>query len=148
MPLQNELNNKEEMLKRLSYVFYVIVLFFSFCFALMAIATWQGSTALTATLLGICAYTLRKVGARYLDFPRLAISFPMGVPEDVLSKESRVRFEGLIDSFYSQVDWTVRQDIRQRIAEMVYNEPLLVGAFHQEIKAVHPTLFVEMTHPA
>ena len=148
MPFRNELNTKEEMLKRLSYVFYVLILFFGVCFAIMAIAMWQASSGMIAALLAISAYTLRSIGTRYLDFPRLALSFPLGAPEDALSRESRIRFEGLILAFHNHRDWTERQDIRRHIAEMVHREPLLAWAFRQELKDVHPTLLFDISSPS
>ena len=142
MQIRHELNTKEEMLKRLCYVLYVGSLFSKGSTS----ATWTVSPAIiiAAVALAVAAYTLRTLGIRYLEFPRLAISFPMGVPEDALSKETRVRFEKLLFAFHQERDWMGRQAIRQSIHEMVAKEPLLVSAFTREITEVHPTLLAEL----
>jgi hypothetical protein len=144
MPIRHELNTKEEMLKRLCYVLYVGSLFFGFLFAIIAFATVSPAIIIAAVALAAAAYTLRTLGIRYLEFPRLAISFPMGAPEDALSKETRVRFEKLLFAFHQERDWMGRQAIRQSIHEMVAKEPLLVSAFMREITEVHPTLLAEL----
>ena len=140
---RHELNTPEEMLKRLLYVLYLGCLFFGFLFGLMGLFGGHGGALLTAALLAASAILLKYIGVRHLEFPRLAASFPMGAPEDTLSKEIRTKFVALISAFHDNDSWAERQAIRRKLARLVKQHPPLLDAFGREIAEVHPNLFYD-----
>jgi hypothetical protein len=141
--MNDTLNTPCEILKRLLYVLYVGSLFFGFVFGIMGLFGQAPDALLTAAVLALSAVVLKVLGARLCEFHRLADSFPMGSPEDVLSTEAKQTFAQLIVSFHETTDWASRQAIRRRISKMVQSEPLLLDVFEKEIAKLHPTLFYE-----
>jgi hypothetical protein len=141
--MRHELNTPEEMLKRLVYVVYVGVLFFGFLYGIMGIFAMQLDAVITAAGLVLSAYLLRRFGVRHCDFPRLKESFPMGAPQDRISRATRNRLESLIEAFHKEQTWVRRQEIRDTLTRLVREEPLLLETFKKEIVAVHPALYYD-----
>ncbi len=138
--MNRELNTREEMLKRLAYIVYVGCLFVGFVFVVRGLAGSRLTELLGGGALGALAFCLRRQGYRYLEFRRLARSFPMGSREDALSKENRKALEALLHRFHQTEDWVERQEIRAHLERLVAREPLLLEAYRHELTTVHPAL--------
>ena len=136
--MYRELNTKDEMIKRLVYVVYLMCLFFAFLFGVRGLAAWRPREILAAVLLGGLSFFLKRFGIRHFEFQRLAQSFPLGSDADRLSKEERKKVELLLSEFHAASDWVERQEIRSRLEVMVAHKPLILNVYGAEIQAVHP----------
>lgn len=136
--MDRELNTKDEMLKRSAYAVYIICLFFCFLFGLRGLAAERPEELLGALLLGCIAFCLRRIGVRYLEFRRLAQSFPMGGDADRLTAAERRTVEYLIREFHGATNWVERQAIRDRLEAMVVQKPVIVNVYGRKLMEVHP----------
>ena len=137
--MYREINPPEEIIKRLSFVFYIAMLICAFVLGLIGFAQGKAAYLLLSTVLFIISYPLRKIGKTHLEFARLSRSFPYGSPEDELSADLRQEVEQLISDFEKQgKDWVRRNEIRIHLACLVAKEPLLLKVYKKEILSILP----------
>ena len=84
---------------------------------------------------------MRSYGKRFLEFERLAGSFPYGVDEDTPAPELCRKIEHLLaEASRIEEDWQHRQELRKRLLSLLEKNPELWKWFRQDIAAVFPAL--------
>lgn len=141
--MNNELNSREEMQKRLAYIAYVGCCCGGLVFGIRGILAERGDEVIVALILVSIAVFLKGLGDKHWEFARLARSFPMGCRDDLLSPRSRSEMKRLLREFHQSSDWIARAEIRQQLETLVRNEPLLWDAYRDDLRDVHPVLYSE-----
>ncbi len=139
--MHRETNPPEEMFRRLFYVIYLALLAGTALSGTIALAQSRPGYLVVALFLGFLSLRCKHYGKRYLDFDRLFRSFPYGEPADDISPAFRMEIEEIIrESHMQDIGWIVRQELRQRLAELVEKDARLFEIYREEIAAIHPTL--------
>jgi len=139
--MHHEINPPDEILRRLIFVLYLVMVVIFLVAALLALVQ-QRYDYLQLSFLGvIVAVGLRHYGVKHLEFNRLAVSFPCGAEQDcsdsVLSREIKSL---LAEASQVKDDWPKRQQLRQRLAYLLDKNPDLWLEFRGEIDEVFPAL--------
>ncbi|VGO12929.1 hypothetical protein PDESU_01483 [Pontiella desulfatans] len=132
-----QLNSASEMARRLVFLFYIVV-FTTYLFScVIALALHGVSEICVACGSFILLSVVRIVGYRWLDFERLSDSFPGGCALDCIPRNVRTEVEALVDEFHAPgTDWTRRVAIRHRLVALEEEEPEIIKAFEDDLKAV------------
>ena len=89
---------------------------------------------------------MKRGGERYLDFRRLARSFPFGDPADRLPHTLRKEAEVLLQKLAAdEIAWQDRHESRQRLRTLIEKNPRLLTVFRSEI-AVHCPILLHSQH--
>lgn len=139
--MHREINPPDEIVRRLFFVLYLFLLVFLFVSTLLGLVQQRYDYLRLAFPGGVAAVVLHRYGKRYLEFGRLAGSFPHGADEDMPAPElcrevARILSEASRDG----VDWQHRQQLRQRLISLLEENPGLWQWFRGEIAAVFPAL--------
>ena len=139
--MARELNSTDEVCRRLVFVVYI------FCWTGIVITGTIGllqhraGLVSAAVLLLAASLVLKYCGEKYLDFQRLAKSFPTGNRIDEIPMELRKEVEYLFKRFNSTSDWQERQEIRLRLAVLVKKEALLLEVYEEKLSVIHAGLY-------
>lgn len=137
--MHRELNTSAEIVRRLIYIIYLGGMVTAISLGFVALLQAHKSNLVIAAGLGLLTLLLKRYGDRYLDFPRLAKSFPCGSPLDEIPDSLQVEFEKLCQEFWAKdVPWTQRQELRGHLAVLVEQEPRLLEVYGDEISAILP----------
>ena len=139
--MERELNSPSEMLRRIAFIIYICCWIATLVFGGLALLHLHPQRLLlTVPAIAICL-AMKRCGERYLDFRRLARSFPLGDPEDRLPHTLRKEVEELLQKLAADgVAWQVRHETRQRLRTLINKDPRLLSIFRTEIAARCPTL--------
>ena len=137
--MNREINPPKEIAKRLLFVLCLISCFGSAAYLLIALAGQQPGEILFGLLaLGISGLFYFS-GRHFLDFSRLASSFPAGEEGDDISDDLRTSTEKILDEIADpETDWMTRHDLRRKLALLLSEEPRLKDLYRQQIIEAHP----------
>jgi hypothetical protein len=139
--MHRELNTRAEIVRRLIYIIYLGGMVTAISLGLVALLQAHKSNLAIAAGLGLLTLLLKCYGDRHLDFPRLSKSFPCGSPLDEIPDSLQVELEELCQEFWAKdAPWTRRQELRNRLAALVEQEPRLLEVYRDEITAILPNL--------
>lgn len=139
--MHREINTPDEIIRRLFFVFYLLVVVVFLIATLLGLLQRRYDYLLLAFAGGMVVIVIRRFGKRYLEFERLATSFPCGGEEDAPPPElCREVAQLLAEASSVAEDWQHRQVIRKRLILLLDQNPELWQWFRQEIAAVFPAL--------
>ncbi|MBU0731156.1 MAG: hypothetical protein KKE17_09480 [Proteobacteria bacterium] len=143
--MYRELNESWKFIGRFFYILYLACSASVWILLVIGFVHSRGDFLVGAALMAFLAASLKLYGSTYLDFTRLAESFPFESQQDLLPRTVRDEAEGLFKNFSAEhSQWQYRQELRMRLAELVKKEPLLLGIYSEEIYSVHPNLIAKM----
>lgn len=145
--MHRELNEPEEIRRRLLFVIYLACWCVAITSGIISIAQGRPLLLIISLLSGLCVLLLKKQGTRAWQFDRLSRSFPYGDPEDQVSASLRLQAERIFQQFHQNADWEKRLELRRELAELVNKYPEILHAYRQEISAVDPKLGSSPNHP-
>lgn len=139
--MHREINPPDEILRRLIYLVYLALLVSTAVLGVLAFV--QSRTDYLALCLILCFASMqfKQYGKRHLDFERLFKSFPYGERGNYISPALREEIERIIMEFETaDLDWVQRQELRQRLTELIEEDVRIFELFSEEIASIHPAL--------
>jgi len=139
--MERELNSPREMLRRIAFIIYLGCWTATLVFGGLALLQFHPQRLLLfMPALAFCL-VMKRGGERYLDFRRLAKSFPLGDPADRLPHTLKKEVEELLRKLAANgIAWQDRHECRQRLRKLIEKDPRLLSIFRTEIAARCPTL--------
>ena len=135
--MYRQLNSPAEMLRRIVFLVYVLVLMTCLFSCVIALARRGMQETIVACSSMLMLVIIRYAGYRWLDFKRLAASFPGGCALDCIPAEIRSEVESLVYEFHaSGTGWVRRGAIRRRLVQLEEEEPEIITAYEEELKEV------------
>jgi hypothetical protein len=149
LTMERELNSPGEMLRRIAFIIYIGCWTATLVHGALALLQFHTQAVLlTLPAVAFCL-AMKRGGERYLDFHRLARSFPLGDPADRLPHSLRKEAEELLQRLAAdKIAWQDRHESRQRLRTLIEKDPRLLSIFRTEIAARCPTLLRGTTRDA
>ena len=139
--MHREINPPDEILRRLIYLVYLTLLVSTAVLGVLAFVQSRTDYLTLCLILCFASMQLRQYGNRHFDFKRLFKSFPYGEQGDSISPTLREEIEGIIMEFETEdLNWVQRQELRQRLTELIEKDLRIFELFREEITSIHPAL--------
>lgn len=138
--MHRQLNEPAEIRRRLLFVFYIGCWIAAILLAVIGIARGHFFFFIDALLLGGICLFCKKQGERFLQFKRLARSFPYGDAQDDIPDTLRTQVESIFRAFHQNQDWQKRLELRRKLTALVKERPELMEIYPEEISAINPKL--------
>jgi len=138
--MHRQLNEPAEIRRRLLFVFYLGCWIAAILLAVIGIARGHLFYLTCALVLGGICLLFKNQGERFLQFKRLARSFPYGDTEDDLPDTLRTEVENIFRAFHENQDWQQRLELRRKLTILVQEKPELMQIYPEEISAINPKL--------
>ena len=138
--MHREINPPKEIARRLLFVLCLLSSLSSVVYLLIALAGQQGGKIVLG-LMAIGASALFYLsGRRYLDFDRLASSFPAAADQqgDIPDAVRTAAEEILHNIADPDTDWMTRHELRKKLAAIIQQEPRLLDLYGREISRAYP----------
>lgn len=139
--MNREINPPDEIIRRIIFIIYLAGWLSAITLSVMGIAQNRFWHVALGLLIGGFNIFLRRFGKRSLEFDRLVKSFPFGSKEDEIPAQLRAEIQNIFQEYQNVgANWTKRQELREKLTELVKQEPLILEAYGNQIYVVHPRL--------
>jgi len=135
-----QLNEPAEIRRRLFFVLYLACWIATVLLFVIGIVRGHLFYIAYSLVLGGICLVFKKKGESFLQFKRLARSFPYGDAQDDLPAPLRTQVENIFRAFHENQDWQQRLELRRKLTSLVKEKPELMEIYPEEISAINPKL--------
>ena len=137
--MHRQINPPKEIARRFIFVLCLISCFASAVYLLVALAGQQPGEIILGLLAIGASALFYYTGRHFLDFARLASSFPAGEQEEDIPDDLRTTTEKVLRAIADpDTDWMIRHELRKKLAVIIQEDPRLLDLYGKEIRSAHP----------